>query len=78
MGGGPNRLSKTAHQELASTMGGIKSNIPSFVEVFVAPTKVHRWPRRSRVLIFDATETDLLLLFQKLSVPQPKKLECRF
>jgi len=59
-------------------MGGIKSNIPSFVEVFVAPTKVYRWPGRSRVLIFDATETDLLLLMQKLSLPQPKKLECRF
>lgn len=68
----------TTCQELASTIGGIKSNIPSLLEVFVASPKVYRWPRRSRVLIFDACWTNLLLLLTKLSAPQPKKPEYPF
>ena len=39
-------------------------------EVFVAPPKTYRSPRRSRVLIFDAAWTDLLLLFLKPWTPE--------
>lgn len=41
-----------------------------FYEVFVAPPKTYRSPRRSRVLIFDASWTDLLLRFLKPWTPE--------
>ena len=70
MGGGPKRFSMTAYQQLSTSSVSLQSNIRRFVEVFVMPPKIYRWPRRSRVLIFDASWTDLLLLFLKPWTPE--------
>ena len=60
----------TAYQQLSTSSVSLQSNIRRFVEVFVMPPKIYRWPRRSRVLIFDASWTDLLLLFLKPWTPE--------
>jgi len=46
------------------------ANVWRFYKLFVAPPKTYRSPRRSRVLIFDASWTDLLLLFLKPWTPE--------
>ena len=46
------------------------AKVRHFYEVFIAPPKTYRRPRRSRVLIFDASWTDLLMLFLKPWEPE--------
>ena len=42
----------TAYQQLSTSIVGLQSNIQRFIEVFLMPPKIYRWPRRSRVLFF--------------------------
>lgn len=59
-----------AFQQLAATGRRMLAKIQRFYEVFGAPPKTYRSPRRSRVLIFDASWTELLLLFLESWAPE--------
>lgn len=59
-----------AFQQLAATGRRMLAKIQRFYGVFGAPPKTYRSPRRSRVLIFDASWTELLLLFLEPWAPE--------
>lgn len=48
----------------------MSAKVRRFYDLFIAPPKTYRRPRRSRVLIFDASWTDLLMLFLKPWEPE--------
>ena len=58
------------YRQLAATCSRMAAKIRRFYEVFGVPPKTYHWPRRSRVLIFDDSWTDLLLLFLKPWAPE--------
>ena len=69
-GRGTGNLRVNIFRQLAETCIRMLPKVWRIYEVFVAPPKTYRSPRRSRVLIFDASWTDLLLLFLKPWTPE--------
>ena len=69
-GRGTGNIRVNIFRQLAETCIRMLANVWRFYKVFVAPPKTYRSPRRSRVLIFDASWTDLLLLFLKPWTPE--------